>query len=134
MTQIPTPAQALTDRDRGLADKALDSWGNWRGLHGSISLCNAVAAAILAAREEGRRESRLATLDAIRDPSETMVSDMLAETQFLPYRTPFDAMWRAMIDALKRELSPGPIGATPTLTGEGRQQTEDRLLRKQAPP
>ena len=59
MTQIPTPAQALTDRDRGLADKVLDNWGNWRGLAGSGGLCDAVAGAIVAAREEGRRESRM---------------------------------------------------------------------------
>ena len=55
--------------------------------------------------ERGKR-GILATLDAIREPPEAMVYEMLRETQFLPYRTPFDVMWRALIDALKRREIP----------------------------
>ncbi len=60
------------------------------------------------------RVAILATLDAIREPSEAMIrsvplSDVVADDLYDIWRVMIDALkrdiWRAMIDALKREIA-----------------------------
>ncbi len=46
----------------------------------------------------------LELLDATREPSEAML-DAAARRNFEPYRTPYDAIWVAMVDSLKREIT-----------------------------